>query len=337
MRRQPYQSYTVLRSKFDRWLAEKASEEGAQIISGFTINELIMEDGKVKGIIADGDEIEADVVIAADGVLSFIAEKAGLRGPQKPVDYAVGVKEVIELPSSVIEDRFNVGEGEGAAQLFVGSLTRGMMGGAFLYTNKESLSLGLVVGIKPLSEIRPQVEIHQLLEEFKEKAGIANLLRGGEIAEYSAHVITEGGYKVITKLYGDGILVAGEAAGFALNMGMTVRGMDFAIATGVMAARTIKLAKEKGDYSAATLAEYDNLVRNSFVGRDMKTFEHAPELLENPRIFSLYPQAVTKMMEDLMYIGSEGKEGLFKTAWKGIKTNFFNLNTIKDAIGFRKM
>ena len=91
--------------------------------------------------------------MAADGALSFIAEKAGLRKRLAAKNYAVAAKEVIELPAQTIEDRFGLDEGEGAAQLYFGSLTQGMSGGGFLYTNRESLSLGLVIAIHDLTSV----------------------------------------------------------------------------------------------------------------------------------------------------------------------------------------
>jgi len=117
--RQPhYPSYTLLHSTFDRWLADQAADRGALIIPGYKVDDLLVEDGRVVGIVSAGDEIRADAVVAADGVLSFMAEKAGLRAELEAKDYAVAAKEVIELPAQTIEERFGVEQGEGVAQLF---------------------------------------------------------------------------------------------------------------------------------------------------------------------------------------------------------------------------
>ncbi len=231
-------SYTILRSKFDRWLADQVTDLGAFIIPGYQVDDLIIEDGCVKGIVAAGDTIHADVVVAADGTLSFLAEKAGLREKRDSQHYAVGVKEIIELPAQTIQDRFGVGEGEGAAQLFFGSLTEGMLGGGFIYTNRETLSLGMVVGIHDLAEKEPPLSPHDLLEAFKSRPEIQPLIAGGESLEYSAHTLPEGGFDALPeRLVMDGMLLVGDAAGFSLNMGLTVRGMDFAIASGAIAER----------------------------------------------------------------------------------------------------
>jgi electron transfer flavoprotein-quinone oxidoreductase len=162
----PYHSFTILRAKFDKWLAERVVEAGGMVVIKNKVDDLILEGGKVKGIIAGEDKIPANVVLAADGVLSLIAEKAGLRQQHNPKDFAVGIKEVIELPSQTIEQRFNLKEGEGLAKVFVGAITRGMFGGGFLYTNLSSISLGLVVRIKDLMEKQPPIEAPQLFEDF---------------------------------------------------------------------------------------------------------------------------------------------------------------------------
>lgn len=147
-------SYSVLRSKFDARLMEQAEEAGAQLITGIRVDNLVQRDGKVVGVEADGDVIEAKTVILADGVNSILAEKLGMAKRVKPTDVAVGVKELIELPKSVIEDRFQLQGNQGAACLFAGSPTDGLMGGGFLYTNENTLSLGLVCGLHHLHDAK---------------------------------------------------------------------------------------------------------------------------------------------------------------------------------------
>lgn len=331
----PYQSYCVQRAKFDRWFGSQATAAGAMLVGKSRFDDLIRDNGKIVGVIAGGEELGADVVVACDGVLSLAAEKAGLRKSGQPRDYAVGFKEVIELPAQTIEDRFGLPAGEGAAQLFMGSLSRGRFGGGFIYTNKTSLSLGMVVSIRDMMNGQPPVEPGVLLEEFKQRPEVAALIAGGEVIEYSAHVISEAGYNGITQLYGDGILVAGDAAGFSLNMGVTVRGMEFAIASGVIAARAIIKAREKKDYSAASLSVYRQLLEDSFVLKDLEAFKEAPHILDNPRFFSYYPELAGKVLRDIFAIGDRPKRkfiptvrshlgfsditGILKDAWKGRK------------------
>jgi electron transfer flavoprotein-quinone oxidoreductase len=334
---EPYPSYTILRAKFDRWFADLVSEKGVFVIPQKNVDDIIKDGEKVIGIKAGDEEIGADCVVAADGILSFLPEKAGLRQPFKPQHFALGFKEVIELPPQTIEDRFRLGEGEGAAQLFVGSLTKGMMGGGFLYTNRESLSLGIVVGLGSLNLREPREEVYKLLDNFKERPEIKNLIKGGNVIEYSAHLISEGGIHIKPTVYADGMLVVGDAAGLGLNMLVTVRGMEYAMASGVLAGRTIKGAKEKNDFSASSLSYYEKLLNESFIIKEMDTFKKSLSVLENERLFSKYPQAVSDLFEKVMRVDEHPKESLYKTIYQGLKENFFNLETFKDWLQVKKM
>jgi electron transfer flavoprotein-quinone oxidoreductase len=333
----PYPSYTILRAKFDRWFADLVSEKGVFVIPQKNVDDIIKEGEKVIGIKASDEEIGADCVVAADGILSFLPEKAGLRQPFKPQHFALGFKEVIELPPQTIEDRFRLGEGEGAAQLFVGSLTKGMMGGGFLYTNRESLSLGIVVGLGSLNLREPREEVYKLLDNFKERPEIKNLIKGGNIIEYSAHLISEGGIHIKPKVYANGMLVVGDAAGLGLNMLVTVRGMEYAMASGVLAGRTIKGAKERNDFSVSSLSYYEKLLNESFIMKEMDTFKNSLSVLENERLFSKYPKAISDLFEKVMRVDENPKESLYKTIYQGLKENFFNLETFKDWLQFRKI
>ncbi|MFQ6101465.1 MAG: FAD-dependent oxidoreductase [Anaerolineae bacterium] len=335
--RQPYHSYTILRAKFDRWFANQVAEKGAFLIPKNKVDNLVFEDSRVTGIVADGDEICADVVVAADGVLSLLAEKAGLRGKQQPRHFAVSMKEIVELPRQTIEDRFNLEGDQGLAQLFFGELTQGMMGGGFLYTNLESISLGLVIGIEALMERDPLQEVHLLMEAFKERPEVRVLLDGGEVVEYSAHVITEGGIHAMPKLFSDGILVVGDAAGLGLNMLVTVRGMEYAMASGAMAAQAILRAKKENDFSASALAYYEELLKDSFVLKDMYTFRHALSALENPRLINLYPQFACDLLEKVMWIDDGPKGGLFSTVFGEVRSKLLRFSTLRDALSLCKM
>jgi electron transfer flavoprotein-quinone oxidoreductase len=333
----PYPSYTILRAKFDRWLADVVSGKGIFVIPEKKVDDLIKDGAKVIGIKSGDEEFGADCVVGADGILSFIAEKAGFRQPFQPQHFAVGFKEVIELDPKTIEDRFCLGEGEGAAHLFVGSLTKGMMGGGFLYTNHESLSLGIVIGIHSLNRREPRQEAYKFLDDFKERPEIKNLIKGGNPIEYSAHLISEGGIHIMPKLYGDGILVIGDAAGLGLNMLVTVRGMEYAMASGVLAGRAIKRAKEKNDFSASSLAHYEELLRGSFIMKEMDAYRSSLHILENERLFFKYPQAISNLFEKVMTVDEDPKKGLYKTIWQELKKDFLNYQTFKDWLQFRKI
>ncbi|MGI5921019.1 MAG: FAD-dependent oxidoreductase [Syntrophomonadaceae bacterium] len=319
----PYPSYSVLRGKFDRWMAQQAERQGAMLLTKSRVDDLIIEAGKVDGVRAEGDELRAQVVIACDGAISLMAEQAGLRTPGLPENYAVGFKEVIELDRSVIENRFQLEGDEGVARLFMGEVTKGKFGGGFLYTNKDSVSLGMVVSIKGLIDTEPQVKAPDLLDSFKQRPEVARLIKDGHTAEYSAHVIPEGGFKALSKLYGDGILVAGDAAGFSLNIGITVRGMEYALASGYYAAQAAIQAKERNDYSSSSLSNYVQMLNDSFVMQDFKNFQEAPHVLDNPRIFGYYPELMGNIMKDLYEIPAGSKKPLYQT--------------IKQYMSFREM
>jgi electron transfer flavoprotein-quinone oxidoreductase len=332
------QSYTVLRAKLDQWLAEKVGEKGAMVVPNMKVDELLRKDGRIVGIRAGEDEIGAQVVIVAEGVLRLLSSAAGLTAEPQAKHHALGYKEVIELPAGVIEDRWRLNPGEGAAHLFMGECTKGMLGGAFLYTNKESISLGMVVGMEALRTRRDGSESWQLLDAFKELPQIRPLVAGGTVAEYSAHSVPEGGISQVPKLAGDGYLVAGDTAGLSLNALVTVRGMDFAIASGYYAAEAVKKAKAAGgDFSAAGLASYEASLRDSFVLKDLETARAIPGFMENPRLFTHYPEAVSRLLESVYTVNDQPQAGLFKTVWKGARRDFMNLATIKDAWSMRKI
>ncbi len=315
---EPHQSCSVLRGKFDRWLSKEAEKKGAMLVCRSRVDDLVFEDGRVAGVRAGGEDLRAKVVIACDGVLSFIAQKAGLRKAGDPKTHAVGFKEVIELDRQILEDRFNLNGDEGAARLFMGDVTAGKFGGGFLYTNKDSLSLGIVIGIEALYDA-PAIKAPDLLERFKERPEVQSLIRGGSTVEYSAHVIPEGGLNSMGRLYGHGILVAGDAAGFSMNIGVTVRGMEYALASGYLAAQAVIRACERGDFSEAGLACYEQLLNDSFVLRDFKNFKESLHVLEYRDLFSHYPELAGSMMKDLYAVPSGPKDRLYPTVKKYLK------------------
>jgi electron transfer flavoprotein-quinone oxidoreductase len=113
--------------------------------------------------------------------------------------------------------------------------------------------------------------------------------------------------------------------------------MEYAMASGVLAGRAIKKAKEKNDFSASSLACYDELLNNSFIIKEMNTFKNSLHLLENERLFLKYPQAISNLFEKVMEVNEKPKEGLYQTVWQEVKREFFNLETIRDWLQFRKI
>lgn len=310
-------SYVVLRGKFDRWLAEEAEKQGAMYIYGIRVDDLLIEDGKVVGVLAGREEMKADVVILADGVNSLLSQKMGFKKELNPHEVAVGAKEVIELDEKKIRDRFNVSENEGLAWLFAGSCSAGNIGGGFLYTNKNSLSLGVVTTLGDLGYSEKSVP--EMLENFKQHPVIQPLIEGGRLVEYSAHLVPEGGYHTVPTLYKDGVLVAGDAANFVINLGYMVRGMDLAIESGALAAETIIQSKEKNDYCTESLAYYQQALEKSFILKDLKHYSKFPAFMENHRIFNEYPQMLDEIMEKMFVVDGNTPEKMTTKALKSMK------------------
>lgn len=301
MRDQRYESYSVLRARFDPWLAGQAEQAGAEFINGIAVESLLKQDGRVSGVRAGEDEITADVVLLCDGVNSLLVPQAVGAERPTPGQVAVGIKHVIGLPEKVISDRSLCADGEGMAWLFVGDATQGRIGGGFLYTNRDTISIGLVATVSDL--VDADTPIYQLLDDFKRHPSVAPMIAGGTVLEHSGHLVAEGGYDAMPPLVGDGVLLAGESALMCVNAGYTVRGMDFAIAAGQQAGRSAAAALEAGDTSATGLAGYRTALEDSFVLKDLKLLRRVPRFMENtPRIFGTYPALARDAMRSLFLV-----------------------------------
>lgn len=331
-RRSPYNAFTVLRAKFDQWYAKKAEEEGARIIAETAVEDLLWDKGRVIGVRTGRDqgELLADVVIAADGVNSLVSRKAKLQNELSSYDVSLGVKEVLEFPDGAIDTVFSLAKGEGMARLLVGTPTGGIAGGGFMYTNKRSLSFGVVVKLSSLVE--SGLAPNDLLESFKHHALIWPLVKDGVLREYSAHLIPEGVPPTPEKLYIDGLLVTGDAARFTLNTGFRVEGANYAIMSGLAAAETVKRAKDGWGFSRRGLAIYPQLLKQYGVLADLRRFRRSPQFLKNPRLYQVYPDIVCALAESIFTVESKPKEGIFGLAKQSLKGRVSYLQLIKDAI-----
>jgi electron transfer flavoprotein-quinone oxidoreductase len=330
--RTPYNGYTVFRPSFDNWLAQEAVKAGATLITRATVDELVYRNGKLAGVTVVGrqGELLAPVVIAADGVLSFIAKKAGLRQPTFDAgQMAVGVKALIDMPREVIDDRFGLVRDQGFANEFVGC-TAGVRGGGFLYTNYDSLSIGLVFHLASLRSSGKTP--YDLLNAFLEQPQVAKLVRGGRLQEYSAHLIPEGGYKMIPELVGDGILVTGDAAALCNATGVNLEGINLASHSGILAGRTVVEAYERNDFSRKTLERYKQRLDLSWVMQDLKGFKNAPKMLHIDRIYNEYPDLVCSMMEHLYRIDGTPKTSIPKLILREVREKVGLKNAISDVL-----
>ena len=330
--RAPYNGYTVFRPSFDRWLAEEAVAAGATLITRSMVDDLILKDGRIAGVSILGrtGQINAPVVIAADGVLSFTAKRAGLRQPKFDAgQMAVGVKALIDMPRELIDDRFGLVRDQGFANEFVGC-TGGVRGGGFLYTNYDSLSIGLVFHLASLRSSGKTP--YDLLNEFMEQPQVAKMLRGGRLQEYSAHVIPEGGYNMIPELVGDGILVAGDAAALCNATGVNLEGINLASHSGILAGKTVIEAHQRNDFSRKTHRRYKERLDFSWVMKDLKGFRNAPKMLHIDRIYNEYPELVCSMMEHIYRIDGTPKTSIPKLVLKEVKEKVGLKNAISDAL-----
>jgi electron transfer flavoprotein-quinone oxidoreductase len=327
----PYNAYSVLRSEFDQWYATKAEEAGAEVFPEFTVTDLLWEDGKVVGVTTgepDG-ELMANVIVLADGANSLLAQRAGMHKEWKPIEQALVAKELIALPAEKIEDRFGLPAGMGTALEIFGESTWSLLGYGFIYTNKESLSIGTGGLLADLIESGKNV--NDMLDRFKKHPAIAPLIAGGETIEYSAHLIPEGGYKNLPQLFADGVVVVGDAAGLVNPLNR--EGANLAMVSGRLAAQAIIVAKEKGDFSIATLARYQELLEESVVLKDLYKIRNTTDFAhERPHLFTDYPQLMSEIAREYLTVDGVPK----KDKQKKIAKMLFGLpkkRLLTDAVG----
>ncbi len=333
----PYNGVTVLRARFDAWLAQKvqdaidasAAADESLLATDILVEEILKEDGKVVGIRSGDERFYADCVILAEGVNNLLTRQIGLHEEYVPADHvAVGVKEIIRFEKSVLEDRFQLSGRSGLTNEFVGFASGGVEGGGFLYTNEDSVSIGLVLGMTDLRKKRKKP--YDILNDFKAHPALAGMLRGGETLEYSAHVVSVGDIRGLpTEIYADGVMVAGEAAGLLLNAGKAIQGMDYAMRSGILAAETVLAAKERGDFTSAMLKNYRTALENSYVLKDMRAFQGAVHLLHSPDMFGPVPDLICDFGRQFFTLKSEPTERAGRMIRTAVKRHSSYWNLIK--------
>ncbi len=332
----PNTGVTLLRSRFDQWFAQKAADAGAKLVTEALVVDLIRENGKARGVRVgrtDG-ELYAPVVIAADGANSQLARMAGLGAEIDPAYMGLGIKETIRLPREKIEDRFGIGESDGVAMEYIGGNKRSVHFGGFIYTNQDSLSVGVVCQLASLkASASSTVEV---FEEFKAHPAISRLFQGGEAREYSAHLVPQGGIKMMPKLFTGGMLVAGDSAGLVLATGTHIEGVNFAIASGVTAAETVKAAHAKGDFSSATLGQYETLLKESFVLKDLDQFKRVSDFLANERVHNDYPLLASEILRKIFTSDGKPRPNALAVARKIATERVSVWNLLKDAMAARR-
>ncbi len=307
----PYNGYTIFRPSFDSWLAGEAVKAGALLLCDCTAEDVIRDDGRIAGVTVKGreGELRGKIVIAADGVLSFMAKKAGLRQDFKPSNMGLGIKLLLGLPEAMINERFGLARDQAADISFLGA-AGDVRGGGFLYTQRECVSIGLVVHLDSLKASGKTP--YDVLNDFLQHPALKKLVRGGTPLEYSAHLIPEGGFNALPPLYTDGLLLAGDAAGFCYTNGINLEGINLAMTSGALAGETAIEALEANDFSARMLSLYKKKLHDSFVLKDMKTFKNAARLMRLDRLYRTYPKLLSEIMEKMYRAGGQPRSKLLR-------------------------
>lgn len=335
----PYNGATTYRPDFDNWLANKADLAGAVVVCSTTVTGLIRNStGAVCGVTTDrpDGDLYANVVVACDGVNSFLAKQAGLYTHTEPSHFTLGAKETLALPKHVIDERFGVRGLDGVDIEILGG-TSGVNGGGFLYTNYDTVGIGVVLKLPQLATQSQRPE--QIIAALKAHPAVAPLIEGATLKEYSAHLIPEAGMSMMPTFVADGLLVAGDAAAMCLAAGIWLEGVNFAMASGMYAAETIVEALAIGDTSAKGLAGYTKRLENTFVLKDHRKLRRAPQLVLSDRVQHMYPQLMANVVERIFrvdnpipkpglrrIIADERKRlgvrtrDLLKDAWTGLRS-----------------
>lgn len=258
-----------------RWMGERAEEAGVNVFTGFPADAMLVEDQRVVGLRTapfgldrDGQpgagyrpptDLSARVVALAEGTrgaLSQAYRKWQGVSSENPQIYALGVKEVWET-----EQRLDA-----VVHTLGWPVPTDAFGGSFIYPlDANHVAIGIVVGLDYKDST---TDIHELLQQLKTHPSIRPLLQGGKMIEWGGKTIPEGGfYAVPERLHGDGIVLLGDCAG--LVDVPSLKGVHYAVQSGIFAARAIFAALEKDDVSAPALRAYDELVRPSFIMEDL--------------------------------------------------------------------
>ena len=322
-------AFVAIRAKWDKWCVEQAVKEGVYYAPDTLVKELIVKDGKVVGIVTDVEEYLADVVIIADGVNSLLAKQLGLRKKIKPKHVVLGVKEVIKLSPEIIEKRFGLKKDMASAMEIVGGPLKDVFAMGIVYTNKDSVALGIGVSLDDLKT--KKIKPYELLDKLKEHPFVADLIEGGELLEYSAHLIPEGGYKKIPKLYTNGALVVGDAAMLVNNVHF--EGTNFAMISGKFAGETALDAIERQDFSENQLCLYKKKLENSFILKDLRTYKDVVRILtgRTASFLGYYPEKVNEFFGIFTCADGVAKKGKFQKFTKHFFTKRSLSELFKDA------
>ncbi len=296
-------SFTAMLPQLAGWMSRKAEQAGAIYVNEVTVDEIVFKDGKAVGIRSGSDTVEADVIVDAEGVNRLLLEKAGIVDKLKPDHIALGVKEVLRTGAPQLETAFGIESDEGVAWVVVGDITKGVPGGGFIYTNKDTVSIGIVLhlahAIEAIEAGKLNQHVYELVEEFRLHPYFRRLWRDATISEYGGHLTIEGGLKFSPPhLTYPGLLIVGDAAGLLLSTGINYRGVDFAVYSGKLAAEAIEYARNNGGLTYENLKAYEYNLKNSFIYRQLVKHTASEWLMGSPE-FAKLPGIVIGMLREL--------------------------------------
>jgi len=305
-------TYTVLRGDFDEWFAEQAEEAGATVITQTTVTDLVRdEDGTIVGVETDRPDgsIRAPVVVLAEGGNSLISEAADLKETDARDEVAIGVKEVRKYGRETIQERFGLGEDDGAAYHYFGKGACGnAVGGGFIYTNKRTLAIGLAYTIS--DAIQDDRKPDEVLSDFKEHPAVAPLVKGGRVVEYSAKAIPEGGASAVPDLAHDGAVIVGDAASLVLNNGIHLEGTNMAVESGYLAGEAVAEAVEAGRTDADALQGYPDRLEDSYVLKNLENYDWFGDFAHGEKdfLFNVLPEVTAEAEKEFFRQDYEPKE-----------------------------
>ncbi len=320
-RQPPHAGFSVLRARVDKWLAEQVTrlaEERSMVdqvnviegvlVEGFTKDEY----GNVKGIMQGGEELEFDAFLLCDGANSRLLDQTPLVTAQqralgrgyrkyKMAIQSWGAKVIIQLDEKTVEDRFNLMPGDGVAnEMSLGFMPKGILSGGFMYSNKDTVSLGIVLQMHTAWDKR--VYFRDVMDAYVRHPYIQPFIRDGEEVEYATHWVPEGGLNWMPDLYGERILVGGDTAQMVLASGLNLEGMNYAIKSGLLAGATFADAWKAGkNFSAAALEAYERRLWSSYVLQDLAQFRDITKITGNSRAFNEYPKLLDQVFKGMFW------------------------------------
>jgi electron transfer flavoprotein-quinone oxidoreductase len=330
--------YTIIRAQFDKWFSTRVREAGGIVLCETTVTDLIRDSrGRVIGVRTDriNGDLLADVVVLGEGVNGLVGQKSGLRSELKPESVALAVKEMHFLPQETVESRFNLNGDEGVVIEAMGTVGTGLAGLGFIYTNKESLSIGIGCLVSDFAETGATP--YGLLEAFKNHPSVKPLLAGSEVKEYSAHLIPEGGYKAIPEVYGDGWVIVGDAGQFVNSVHR--EGSNMAMTTGLLAAETIIGLHRRGEaFNKQNLAAYRKALEESYVIRDLRKYKDIPNFIHqnSKTLLGTYPHLLGKAAQNWFRVDGTDKRTKEKEIMASFRKGRSLVGLVGDALRFAR-